>query len=341
MGFLRTLFGRSPADAPGEADEAAIREAVERLVEETDPRIRLIRRYAEKLRPGVKTALRHCRDIVARIPGPLALDAQTWATDPLLNAAFARADEISDVVSRGVEVREFFESGAGRGTDVCFALFGMQREERRIPGKALMGDVVQSDVMQTTVSFTNHRLIVPASTEAELCRLIEQRAFHHLVEEAMDQVSRAFARKKGLEEQRALLRIKLKLMRRQHRGLEALVGADPESDQDVQELQRQLGEIEARFSQIQVVLSNIENYVPHLNKVLGHPEEHLSLREIPLRLTRMNVLVSQTTDEPVRELRLEEVTLRDGRSYALLLVECRRDALRHRHELWEEAARRL
>ncbi len=341
MGFFRSLFSGRRGDARGKADEAAIREAIERLVEEVDPRIRLIRHYSEKLRPAVEAALEHSRDTVERLPAPVALDARTWATHALLNAAFARADEIPGVVSRSVEVREYFERGAGRGSDACFALLGMQREERRILGKALMGEVVQSDVVQTTVSFTNHRLIVPASTEAELRRQVEQRAFHHLVEEAMDQVSQAFARKKGLEEQRALLRLKLKIMRRQHRGLQGLVEAEPQAGQDSQELQRELGEVEARYSQLQVVLSNLENYVPHLDKVLGHPEEHLSLHEIPLRLSRMNIVVSRTTGEPVRELRLDEIKLRDGRCFALLFVKCRRDALRERHELWDEAARRL
>ena len=82
-------------------------------------------------------------------------------------------------------------------------------------------------------------------------------------------------------------------------------------------------------------------HVPHLNKLLGHPEEHLSLQESPLRLNRMNIVVSKATGEPVHDLRLAEVKLRDGCSFALLLVKCRRDDLRPQRELWEEAARRL
>ncbi len=341
MGLFRSLFGGRTKETAGNLEEAAIREAIERLVEETDPRIRLIRRYSQKLRPGVETALRHCRGIVARIPGPLALDAKTWATEPLLNAAFARADDIPGVVSRSVEVREYFESGAGRASEECFALFGVQREERRILGKELVGEVVQSDVVQTAVSFTNHRLIVPASSEAELRRQIEERAFHHLVEEAIDRVSQAFAREKGLEEQRALLRLKVKVMRRQHCGLESLIEAESQASQDVQELQRELAEVEARLRQLHVALSNLENYVPHLNKLLGHPEEHLSLQEIPLRLNRMNIMVGEATGEPVHDLRLQEVKLRDGRSFALLLVKCSREDLRPQRELWAEAVRGL
>jgi hypothetical protein len=341
MGVFSFLFRGGKTESTDDLEEAAIREAIERLVEETDPRIRLIRRYAEKLRPGVETALRHNRGIVARIPGPIPLDARSWSEDPLVNAVFARADDIPGVVSRSVEVREFFERGAGKGSQECFALFGTQRAERRILGKELMGEIVQSDVVQTAVSFTNYRVIAPAATEAELRRQIEQRAFHHLVEEAIDRVSQAFAREKGLEEQRALLRLKVKVMRQQHRGLESLIEAESQTSQDGQELQRELAEVETRLRQLHVTLSNLENYVPHLNKLLGHPEEHLSLQEIPLRLNRMNIVVGKATGEPVHDLRLAEVKLRDGRSFALLLVKCRRDDLRPQRELWEEAARRL
>jgi hypothetical protein len=106
-------------------------------------------------------------------------------------------------------------------------------------------------------------------------------------------------------------------------------------------VQRELAEVEARFSQLRVVLSNLENYIPHFNKVLGQPGEHLSLQEVALRLNRMNVLVSASTDEPAHELRLKEVKLRDGRRFALLLVKCRREDLRPQRELWEEAVRGL
>ena len=339
MGLFSSLFGRNKTDSLDRAEEAAVRDAIEQLVEDTDPRIRVISRYQKKLRPGVEVALKHARDIVARIPGPVALNAETWRTDPLINAAFARAADIPEVISRSVEVREFFERGAGRLQQECYALCGMQREERKILGKELLGEVVQSDVVQTTVSFTNHRLIVPVPTEAELRRAIERRAFHHLVEEAISQVERAFSRKEGLEEQRALLRLKLKLMSRQRQGLEGLVEAEPPQLQDIQSLQQELAEVEARLRQLQITLTNIENYVPHLNKVLGQPEQYLSLQEIFLRLNRMNVVVTGSTEEPMHELRLEEVRLRDGRTVVLLLVKCTRDQLLTRRELYDEATR--
>ncbi|MGH8645115.1 MAG: hypothetical protein ACREX4_11890, partial [Gammaproteobacteria bacterium] len=182
MGFLSSLFGGKKNDSADSAEGAAIQAAVEQLVEDVDPRIRIIRGYRKKLRPGVELALKHARDIVARIPGPFALDTETWRTERLVNAAFARADELPAAVSRSVEVRDFFEQGAGKSSRECFTLFGMQREERRIFGKELIGGLIHSEVVQTTVSFTNHRLIAPATTLAELRLAIERRAFHHLVE---------------------------------------------------------------------------------------------------------------------------------------------------------------
>jgi hypothetical protein len=252
MGLFSSLFGGNKTDSPDSAEEVAIRDAIEQLVKDTDPRIRLISRYPKKLRPGVEVALKHARDIVARIPGPVALNAETWRTDPVVNAAFARADDIPNMVSRSVEVREFFERGAGRQLQECFALFGVQWEERKILGKELVGEIIQNDVVQTTVSFTNYRLIAPAPTEVELRHEIERRAFHHLVEEAIDQVIRALSRKKGLEEQRALLRFKLKHLGRQRRGLEGLIEAEPQTTQSLEDLQRELAEVEARLQQLHV-----------------------------------------------------------------------------------------
>ncbi|MGH9197968.1 MAG: hypothetical protein ACRD1T_19815 [Acidimicrobiia bacterium] len=332
-------MARNKAESPN--GPAAIQAVIEQLVEDVDPRIRLIRGYRKKLHPGVEVALKHARDIVARIPGPFALDTENWRKEPLVNVAFARADELPAAVSRSVEVRDFFERGAGKLSSECFALFGMRREERRIFGKELIGDLIHSDVVQTTVSFTDHRLIAPATTMDELRLAIERRAFHHLVEEAIDQVARALERKKGLEEQRAVLRLKLKLMARQRQGLQGLLEAEPHTDQKAEDLQKELAEVEARFRKLQTTLTNLENYVPHLNKVLGHPEQYLSLQDVRLRLNRMNILVTGRTEEPVHELSLTEATLRDGRRFVLLLVKCARDQLRSQKMLFEEAARRL
>jgi hypothetical protein len=168
MGLFSSLFGRNKDESPSGPEGVAIQAAIEQLVEAVDPRIRFIRGYQKKLRPGVEAALKHARDIVARIPGPFALDTESWRREPVVNAAFARADELPAAVSRSVEVREFFEQGAGKSLPECFALFGMQRQERRIFGKALVGELIQSDVVQTTVSFADYRLIVPATTLDEL-----------------------------------------------------------------------------------------------------------------------------------------------------------------------------
>lgn len=341
MGFLSSFFGGNKKDSPDSVEGAAIQAAIEQLVKDVDPRIRLVRGYRKKLRPGVEVARKHARDIVARIPGPFALDTETWRTEPLVNVAFARADELPAAVNRSVEVREFFERGAGRFSPECFALFGMQREERRIFGKELVGDLIHGDVVQTTVSFTNHRLIAPATTLDELRIGIERRAFHHLVEEAIDQVTGALDRKKGLEEQRAVLRLKLKLMARQRQGLQGLVEAEPHTDQKAEDLQKELAEVEERFRKLQTTLTNLENYMPHLNKVLGHPEQYLSLQDVSLRLNRMNILVTAPTKEPVQELSLTEARLRDGRSFVLLLVKCTRDQVRPQKMLFDEAARLL
>jgi len=341
MGLFSSLFGRNKNESPSGPEGVAIQAAIEQLVEAVDPRIRFIRGYQKKLRPGVEAALKYARDIVARIPGPFALDTETWRREPVVNAAFARADELPAAVSRSVEVREFFEQGAGKYSPECFALFGMQRQERRIFGKALVGELIQSDVVQTTVSFADYRLIVPATTLDELKLAIERRAFHHLVEEAIDQVAKALERKRGLEEQRAVLRLKLKLMARQRQGLHGLVEAEPHADQKAEDLQKELAEVEARFCKLHITLTNLENYMPHLNKVLGHPEQYLSLQEVSLRLNRMNILVTAPTKEPAQELSLTEATLRDGRSFVLLLVTCARDQLRPQQALLDEAARLL
>jgi hypothetical protein len=67
----------------------ALREAIEQAVDASEPRIRLVGNYAEKLVDAVETALNYSGSVLQQLPLAVLLGARAWSRDPQVNAFFA------------------------------------------------------------------------------------------------------------------------------------------------------------------------------------------------------------------------------------------------------------
>jgi hypothetical protein len=105
MGLFDRLFERKRGRP--EADEGDIVQfAAERAAEIVDPRLKLVPRYVERLRPALETTIEYIRATVAGLGAPREASAAAWSTDPTIRAVFARADDVAAVVSRAREVQK-------------------------------------------------------------------------------------------------------------------------------------------------------------------------------------------------------------------------------------------
>src|SRR5512143_688951 len=85
--------------------EATLLEAIERVVEAADPRIKLVSHYQRKLSQAVQHALQYIDGLVAQLPPPIEVNSKTWLTNPYVNAFFATPDELQMVFSRSPSLR--------------------------------------------------------------------------------------------------------------------------------------------------------------------------------------------------------------------------------------------
>ena len=67
---------------------ALLRDSIEQVVDASEPRIRLVGNYAEKLLDAVEIGQHHCDGVLRHLPSALTLSGQAWAMDPRVNAFF-------------------------------------------------------------------------------------------------------------------------------------------------------------------------------------------------------------------------------------------------------------
>src|SRR4051812_27816022 len=293
------LFGGKKTGT--DADRQLIADMIELIVEEVEPRVRFHARYKQKLENCVRASIAHLRSIGSQPLEPILLSRTSWNDDPRVNAFFARADDVSSCLGRSRELRAFFESPANAEVQEAYAVLGMKKAEHATFGTQLEGDSVRHDVAQTAVNFSGHRLVGPSATLAATRLEIGRRMIQRLAQIALARIVAIDMKATELQEHKAYLGARMRLLNLARDGMEGLVKDPSTIAQDMKQIERELkvtvdGYIEAKAS-----LATLDGYIKHIDDVFGHPEQHLSLTQVLLRLNRMGIKVD-TAGGAVNEL---------------------------------------
>ena len=154
-----------------------INEALEHVVDSIEPKMRYFPGYKKILNKGVATSLAYISNLVDTIPGPLFISSRTFTTDPQVNAYFATVADTQAVFSNSTELRDFFEAQENAALEDVYALLCMDVEEKTVMGMDLHKDIIRRDAMQTALSFSEHKILSPATNEADVRKGIKQCIF--------------------------------------------------------------------------------------------------------------------------------------------------------------------
>lgn len=294
MGLLDNLFrfGR-PADTP------ELLAAVERAVTRVEPRLKLEGGYPGRYREAVGHALAYCRALAARVPGPINVDRESFARDPLVHALFPSVQEVRAAMCVSQAMRDYRKAYPDAGE--VYALMGMRRNEKQVFGMEMEGETLRRDVPQQVVYFSDHTLADPAPTEAEA----RERLAWGLFDSLMGHVARRVEGRR--QEQAALEAARDELVARLRASA---VVARPALESELREVLRQSQRLTAAL--------DLGQYGKDFKAVLLKPERHLYLESSTFYLDEMGIR---------REAAGTAVTFcdlfgRDRRRWTVTLVHC-------------------
>ena len=295
---------------------ALLRDSIEQVVDASEPRIRLVGNYAEKLLDAVEIGQHHCDGVLRHLPPALTLSGQAWAMDPRVNAFFATVDNLRATLGLDPQVRAYFKENR---QPECFALLLMVKRETETFGAALEGDLLVRDVRQIQISFSNHQLFFPNASESELRKELRQRMLMFLASRALERINELRERRGTLEEQRRQLQAQLRALRGHAQGLRPLLSATDTDEHRLATLEQRLSQIEGESIVARKQLSTLDDYLEQVRQVLGHPETYLQLHPLTLRLSRLGVKLDPDSLEPGETITLIELaSLEEQRIGALV-----------------------
>lgn len=334
MKLFESIFGGR--EVVGRYPDALIEMAIERAVDGTDSRLRLLSGYRKRLRAPVVHALDHVVALVDGIPAPVAAGPGNYCNEPRLGAMFASAEAMQQTFARDRALADYRASPEGQGAEQITALLMAHRQERHVLGMDLVGDQVRRDVAQTTVSFTGHHLLEPRSVENECRRFLRRRAFDHLLALALAQLAEARVERADLTRQRDLLQRKLRTMKGATLSFER---PDPDTP-DAAALQRELDSVARQLQALGADAGVMKAHLEVVAERLAQAERQLWSEPVSLCLDAMNIR-RDPADRAGRVIGLHELQSIGGARATVLTIQIDPRALPAQEDLVTAASRYL
>jgi len=300
MGILDWWRSRDhSADDP--QDKELIARAVEHVVQTTNPRLRFVPRYDERLSPAVASSLKYARSVIAMMPTPHEASRAGWNSDPCMRAFFATSDDVIRSIGRAPNLHTFFDQNPAARE--AYAVLNMKMIERKTLGTALEGDVIHRDVAQTTVSFEDHRIGVCGPSEPDLKQAIGRRIMEQLSLEGLARVADDRESREQLEEERALLKVRLQLQQREGMGMGSALGDTDATEQtEISRLEAELADNAKKLDKAGVGTEILDHELERVCEVLAEPTQYFFISKKRLRLDRMNVVQQENSPQAGEEI---------------------------------------
>jgi hypothetical protein len=312
--LFKSFFG-SETEIHGKYPSELLEKATNRAIEGVDSRLQALPGCHRRLKPSLITAIDHVVELVGQLPE--ARDARTslYGNDPYLRAMFASADALKGFFSRDTELASYRDALTIE-PDYYIAMLRMDREEKRVFGVDMQGDVLRRDVAQMTVNFTNEILIDPCGSEEETRRLLMRRAFDHLISLALHEVMESRQVRLELEQQYRLYQRKSATLDSQGWGFDT-TQAEPGTNHSA--AQAKLEEIESQLQALPAKTELLDAHLETLIKIFSNAADHLYHQATSMIVDRMNTIVQSESDH-AHQLSWDDIHSSSGVMRTVMLV---------------------
>ena len=320
-GFIQ--IARKMLGLMSEATRPGIHEAIELVLDNSCPKICLIRGHKKKLKQPVESALNFITGLIEKIPGPLDVSSESAVDDVLVKSFFTGKDQLKSTLASDPDLKDFLPSEL---SDDFFVLLTMEREVKTIFGSRQQGEIIVKDVALKAINFSDHKFRVPSAAMAELNHALERGVLQILAHWALENVLEEQSRKEELNQLKEGMAAKVKILAhgRQQMVLEWRADSAEKSYQAAQNL---LEKIEDELDAIKTKSLDKNYYLGEVTRILSHPSDFLTAEHAAMHFDRMGILLDGKTNEEKDDLQVLEVKLGDNFRRSCVILKCGRNTL--------------
>ena len=302
-------------------------EAIDRVIEGTDTKLRLVPGYQKKLQLEVAASLEYIAQLVDQISGPMDVSRKTFISDPEVRAYFSTPDALQNIFSCGTELKTFFEQQENADTDVCCALLCANKEEKKIMGSALEGEFIQHDVIQTAISFFDYKVLSPAIDDSDVRSGIKKCIFDGLVTYALQHIANIKIERRDLIHKRRILHAQLRSRQSEGNGLSALLAEAHFESEQCNNLAAELKDAETRLKSITGDRDVLSFYLEEIRKVLAQPENFIQLNVACFHLSDMGIMLEGDAAQSVNAVCFSELEITNVMKRVVTIIRYNRNEI--------------
>lgn len=134
-----------------------IQDAIELVLDNSCPKIRLIRGHKKKLIQPVESALNFITSLIETIPGPLDVTSDSAVDDVLVKSFFTGKGQLKTTLASDPDLKDFLPRDSNED---FFVLLTMDREIKTVFGSRQQGEIIVRDVALRAVNLSDHIRVI-------------------------------------------------------------------------------------------------------------------------------------------------------------------------------------
>jgi hypothetical protein len=163
------------------AQDRALEQAVETIVDGTDKRLRSLYGYQKRLREGARQLLNYVEGLVNKLPQPLLISHRNLVMDPLVRRLIRTPQQLQALFIENPAIRDFFYDPVNEERQEVYALMFFIYQQQQRFGAELHGNIIMQDVRQTLVSFVAPEVVAPRATEDDIRSATKEMLFESAI----------------------------------------------------------------------------------------------------------------------------------------------------------------
>ncbi|MCI0505348.1 MAG: hypothetical protein L0Z73_04495 [Gammaproteobacteria bacterium] len=289
----------------------------EHIVDIVDPRIRVIGRYAQKLAQPLSRTWDYLNDMANMIPGGVTFSNAGFSSSPRMKLIFDSRGVIQQLLDTVIPLiqENANENLPGR----VYMLLCMEKHEHNFLGTNLVGDIIERDVIQTKVTFTNRKILSAGYTEEDARLGFKKCALEALLQKAQALIMQT------RNVQKLLIERKKQLHQQLHpaHGSPFLEHSSIFTRNDFMiDMPPELQEIERQLTEVRIKSESPDHHLLQIIEVLNHPEQYLKMETRSIVLNNLGV---KSPDDALKKgfnIDYAEVEIEQSLKRIAMIVNC-------------------
>jgi hypothetical protein len=180
----------------------------------------------------------------------------------------------------------------------------MRKSEKTVMGMELAGDLMKKEVLQVAVSFSDHMLYAPASSESGTREGLKECLFGGLVTHALELIVQSRIDAHRLQGMHQMLNTRLMHLQHQQRSKSRFESV---LSRDIEKTRLELVKLDKTLLDTPQVTP--QQSLKHVQDVFSRPDQFVRLSRCTLRLNKMGIKIDRDSKQPCNRLDLIEVTV--------------------------------